>query len=173
MKKKFVLLVLFIMLVVLSAALALAQDDEIVEIVPSHPAIQAAVQAFNGGNNLDDVAEYIHPDYKWNYSEGVHHEGIEGFAGFVGFLRTIMPDFYVTYHEEIGADNVFAFRYTITGTHTVDIEDLPATNNEVVLINNIIIYRLEDDKVVEIWNAFDVQGWNMGIGVLPSPMAEE
>lgn len=75
---------------------------------------------------------------------------------------------------ELIADDVIAegdkvvVRATFRGTHKGEFAGMPATDIEVE-IPLILIYRIEDGKIVEHWMQADVMGLMQQLGALPSP----
>ena len=82
-----------------------------------------------------------------------------------------MPGFEFKVYEEIAVEDVYVIRFALVGTHTGDLQGLPATGNEMVL-NQVGIYRLEDDKVIEFREYFDNVVWTRGLGLPLTTNAE-
>ena len=68
----------------------------------------------------------------------------------VVMFRTAFPDASYTMHDLIAEDDRVVARWSLIGTHKGTFLDVPPTEKRVI-VNGIIIYRLEDGKIVEYW----------------------
>jgi len=59
-----------------------------------------------------------------------------------------------------------AVRWGVRGTHRGTFMGVPPTEKP-VSVNGIIIYRLEDQKIVEYWGSFDTLGLMQQLGKVP------
>jgi len=76
--------------------------------------------------------------------------GIEAFEGFVTENRTAFPDFRLTMDEFFVKDDKMASRWTVTGTQTGPLRDLPPTGKK-MQISGLAISRIADGKFAEEW----------------------
>ena len=76
--------------------------------------------------------------------------GAKAFKEYVTSLRTAYPDFNVKFEELIIKDLTGVVRWTITGTNTGPLGDLPATGKK-MKISGVTIWKYVDGKVAEEW----------------------
>jgi len=91
--------------------------------------------------------------------------GLDGYKDWVHWYHALMPDdfnYSVDGRETI--DNLMAVMFTIRGTHTGELEDIPATGN-MVQITGILFHRFENGKLVESWILYNRQRFLVQIGV--------
>lgn len=92
--------------------------------------------------------------------------GFEGFRRHVEAIRTGMPDVEVTIEDVIADDDAVAVRFTVSGTHEGPVAGVEPTGNAVSM-SGIVIYRVEDGKIVERWSETDDVGMMRQLGALP------
>ena len=86
MRKMIVLLLLACLVAALLPSGVFAQEEEEVEL--SHPALVEFFRAFEVGDNLDSIADYVHEDFIWYFNDDEGPQ--EGFPAVIGtseFLR--------------------------------------------------------------------------------------
>ena len=82
---------------------------------------------------------------------------IEEVKELVVLFRTAFPDASYTVHDLIAEGDRVVARWSLTGTHRGTIYDLSPTGKR-VSVNGILIFRLEDGKIVEYWGKIDYLG---------------
>jgi steroid delta-isomerase-like uncharacterized protein len=125
--------------------------------------------AFSTGD-IEEVDDFIAPDfvlYDKNDTQGVKL-GTVGFILWVDSIRTGFPDWQQTIKSVICQDDWVAVHYTVTGTHTGNLPNLPATGNTLTL-DGIYVMRLVDGHIAEMWNMYDQLSLLRQLGVLPAP----
>jgi len=65
-------------------------------------------------------------------------------------FHTAFPDASYTIYDLIGESDKVVARWSLTGTHRETFLGVSPTEKQVI-VNGIIIYRLEDGKIVEYW----------------------
>jgi steroid delta-isomerase-like uncharacterized protein len=113
--------------------------------------------------NQDELAR-VAPDV---YAPGfVRHDlagtqpGVRGAAGVINFIATAragLPDVQYEIDDIFGAGDRVAMRFTMRGTHRGDVLGHPPTGRRVAM-SGMNIYRLEDGKIAESWQLFDIPG---------------
>jgi len=95
------------------------------------------------------IDEIIATDYM-EHTAGVPEDivGIDAFKERVTNLRIEFPDFKVTVEELIIKGDRIVWRWIVSGTHTGNANDIPATGNRME-IEGIGILRVVDGKIVE------------------------
>jgi steroid delta-isomerase-like uncharacterized protein len=86
-----------------------------------------------------------------NSHDIVGSEAAKGFIG--GFIKGI-PDANYEVKEVFEIDDRVICRWTCTGTQTDVFYGMPASNNSVD-VNGITIFRIDGDKIAELWNVWD------------------
>jgi predicted ester cyclase len=94
--------------------------------------------------------------------------GTEEFFTFLREFLVAVPQYEDTLSEMIADGDRVAYVSTMRGKQTGPLGDLPATNEEFTLVN-IIIQRLEDEKIVETWVSWDNVAFLTQLGLMPSP----
>ena len=125
------------------------QDDTESDI----PAVQAVIDAFNTGD-VSGLDEFVDGDVVLHFLNSGHIEGLAGLEQWILANRVPFPDLQVSIVNEVVADDTAAFHWLLTGTHTGDTPDVPASGNEVA-IEGMTMVRLVDSKVVEVWHLAD------------------
>ncbi|MBV9468713.1 MAG: ester cyclase [Abitibacteriaceae bacterium] len=77
------------------------------------------------------------------------------FAPFVQTFRGALPDIQFTVEAVISEGNMAAARCSVRGTHTGDSLGIAASHKP-VQITGMTMVRLENGKIVEGWNNFDI-----------------
>jgi len=88
----------------------------------------------------------------------------ETFKGFAALLYNAFPDLHHTVEDQIAENNRVASRVTVRGTHQGLFQGIPATGKKVVF-TDMIIMRLKETKVLELWAQFDVLSLLEQLGV--------
>lgn len=79
------------------------------------------------------------------------------------WIRTVFPDFHLTIEDQIGEGDKVVTRVTFRGTHQGEFREIAPTGKEVVW-QGILIDRIADAKVVEMWHETDRLGLQDQIG---------
>ena len=90
----------------------------------------------------------------------------EGGKMFLGAFISAFPDSYVTIDEMIAEGDRVVTKKTFKGTHTGELNGIPATGNR-VSIQYVDIMRLRDGQIVEHWLAMDQLSFMQQLGVIP------
>lgn len=80
------------------------------------------------------------------------------------FQNAFLDPHYLLFDLIAEGDKVVA-RWGLRGTHRGMFMGVPPTEKP-VSVNGIIIYRLEDHKIVEYWGTFDTLGLMQQLGIL-------
>jgi steroid delta-isomerase-like uncharacterized protein len=81
------------------------------------------------------------------------HEELRGPEEITDFLKShfdTFPDYAGTTEAMIAAEDTVAVRYTATGTHRGEYENVDPTGHQVEW-TGMVMYRIEDDRIAEIW----------------------
>jgi predicted ester cyclase len=92
-------------------------------------------------------------------------------AGHKQFARTFygaFSDLYHTVADTIADGDTVTVRFTLHGTHTHDLMDIPATGKS-IRVSAIAMLQFKDGKVVVLHGQFDQLGMLQQLGVAPMP----
>jgi steroid delta-isomerase-like uncharacterized protein len=78
------------------------------------------------------------------------------------------PDLHHTFEEFVAEGDKVACRFTISGTHKGDFQDIPPTG-KTVNVSASVVDRIVDGKIVEHWTLLDTMGLMQQLGVIPTP----
>ncbi|QIO23058.1 ester cyclase [Haloarcula sp. JP-L23] len=123
--------------------------------------------------DLEIVNELVAESYK-NHNPIVPDAppGPEGFKQNVTALLTAFPDLNWTLEDVIAEDDKVVFRAIGHGTHEGELMGIEPTGREVTL-SGIVIFRIDDGRVVERWAQFDTTGMlsQLGVSTYPSELS--
>ena len=91
--------------------------------------------------------------------------GAAGYRIFFSGMRTAFPDMSVAPEIIVQDEDIFAFAYTLTGTHTGPLGKIPPTGKK-VKIRGMQISKFKDGKMVERWGSSDERTLLKQIGVI-------
>lgn len=118
--------------------------------------------------NLDNLDHYLTDGYIEHNPMGNFY-GIDEFRrGFLEMTLDGYPDFQVELGAVIGNDEIIACQYNSGGKQTGDFGPLEPTNKTVEL-PGCFLCRIEDGKISETYNQFDLLSLNMQLGLIEPP----
>ncbi len=85
-------------------------------------------------------------------------------AGSVKLLWSSFPDIQWKIEEIIAKENMVIVRFTASGTHKEEYQGIPPTN-DTFESGGLWIGMLEDSKIVEVREEFDILGWMQQLGM--------
>jgi predicted ester cyclase len=109
-------------------------------------------EVVNGGR-LDLVEELVHPDFFDHGAIAARSCGPTGFRATVTALRDAFAGYRVEPRDLIVADGKVVVRATASGRRVGDAKDMPRAGDW--SHQQIHIFRLADDKVIEHWASHD------------------
>lgn len=89
----------------------------------------------------------------------------EGFRQFVSLFYLAFPDLCHTVEDQVVEGDKVVSRLTVQGTHQGTFQGIAPTGKQVAF-TDIMISRLENGKIMEIWAQFDVLGLWQQLGLL-------
>ena len=95
----------------------------------------------------------------------------EGLKQHIAVFEAGFPRYWLKAEDMLIEGDKVAVRATFGGTHTGDLMGIPPTGKE-IKGEGILIYRIENEKIVEFWPAFDQLTIMQQLGVIP-PMGGE
>ncbi len=118
--------------------------------------------------NLDEAFEFYNLDYIYHGPGGQELRGRSGIRGLWELFLAAFPDLTSSVDEVISEGNKVALRWTIRGTHTGELFDIPATNKSITLPITEIVH-IENGQLVEAWDRYDRLHLLEQIGAAPAP----
>jgi steroid delta-isomerase-like uncharacterized protein len=99
-------------------------------------------------------------------SQGAHVSGREMFKAFWRQFRTAFPDVRVDVNDELtdGAKNMV--RCTVRATHSG--EGMGPPSHKPVSFTGMVVARIENGQLKEVWDSWDFMGLYQQIGALPA-----
>lgn len=118
--------------------------------------------------SFDAVGDFYAPD-------AVRHGGlqgtIEGREALQAYLQAAiggLSEIEVTELHCLAEDELLAYDFEMTATHSGELMDVPATGNHIEMTHTVW-FRIEDGQVVDEWPRTDLLGLLEGIGVVELP----
>ena len=126
------------------------------------------VKAWNE-DNLSLFDEVLSPECV-RHHVGISEDiiGIEAIKEYVTYMRTGFPDLNVTLDELILAEDHSIGKWTVTGTNTGPLGDLPPTGKKVKYYG-IEVARIVDGKTVESWIYYNQAALFIQLGYTITP----
>jgi steroid delta-isomerase-like uncharacterized protein len=125
---------------------------------PKHPAVKFVLAAWNEGD-FGEAEKYVAPDLAMSmngfaYDSSPEDDGPAIVQESIEYWRAIVPDLKMDLSQEIREKDRIAIEWLVTGTHTGERPELPASGNVIELQGSAFL-TLEDDKIVEVSTVFD------------------
>ena len=139
---------------------------------PKHPAVKFVLGAWNEGD-FSEAEKYVAPGCAIYTNGFAYDSGSEGGGPAlakesVEYWRALVPDLAMELTQEIREKDRIAIEWLITGTHTGELPELPASGNAIELQGSAFL-TLEDDKIVEVWTVFDALALAVQTGAAEAP----
>ncbi len=128
---------------------------------------RAIDEAFNKGN-LNAMDEVVASNVVFHQPPMPDVKGLEAYKGILATLRKAFSGFQFTIDEFIGEGDTDAIRYTIRGTHTGQLPNMPIPpTGKKVTVTGMVMVRTVAGKSVEEWDYVDMLGLMQQLGVAP------
>ncbi len=115
--------------------------------------------------DLAAIDEIFSKDYVGHYDMSTVN-GLEAYKQYLSGLFTAFPDVHITVEKVFAEGDLVAFVATATGTHLGPFGPAAATGN-LMKVQALVIRRMADGKIVELWQMNDMLGMLMQIGLVP------
>jgi predicted ester cyclase len=121
---------------------------------------------------LDVVDEIFHPKFTdHGLAPGLTKQGPEGAKEAVEQFRSGIPDLYLKVDDMVAEGDKVLTRWTAGGTHTGPLVSgrgaIPPTG-KTATVRGFTLNRVEDGKIIDAWDNFDIMGMLQQLGVIPS-----
>lgn len=90
-----------------------------------------------------------------------------GFKQFISLFYSAFPDLHHSVDDQVAEGNKVVSRLTVLGTQRGFFQGIAPTGKRVIF-NDIMITRLEGEKIVELWAQFDALGLLQQLDLLSS-----
>jgi steroid delta-isomerase-like uncharacterized protein len=114
------------------------------------------------GNRLDVADQIATEDFAIHFAPNPA-TGPEALKATARMLHSGFPDLHFSIDDLVAEGDRVAVRWTMTGTHTGTYFGIPASGRSVEL-RAIVIFRLVDDRLAELWPLIDIYGLRQQIG---------
>ena len=115
--------------------------------------------------NLNIIEEVCAPELVAHIPGGAQPIVREGFRQFVSLFYRAFPDLSHTVEDQVAEGDQVVSRLTVQGTHQGPFQGMTPTGKE-VKFTDIMITRIEDEKIMELWAQFDALGLLHQLGLL-------
>jgi steroid delta-isomerase-like uncharacterized protein len=85
---------------------------------------------------------------------------------YVGVFLTAIPDLHFAIDDLIAEGDKVAWRFTSRGTQTGPLMNIPPTG-KVANVTGMVLFRLAEGKIAEVWVNYDNLGLLQQLGVIP------
>jgi predicted ester cyclase len=121
---------------------------------------------------LEVVDEIFHPNFTdHGLAPGLTKQGPDGAKEAVEQFRAGIPDLYLKVDDMVAEGDKVLTRWEAGGTHTGPLVSgrgsIPPTGKRAV-VRGFTLNRLEDGKIIDAWDNFDIMGMLQQLGVIPS-----
>jgi steroid delta-isomerase-like uncharacterized protein len=118
--------------------------------------------------NLDELDKIVARDIISHSALPGMPPGLEGGKMAHQAFLSAFPDTHTDTQDLIAEGDKVVERYSAHGTHTGSFMGAPATGKK-YSIESLVIYRIANGKIVEMWGLNDTQGLMMQLGMMPAP----
>ena len=115
--------------------------------------------------NLDAAEELIHPDFVNHEAPPSNPQGPEGLKETVSWLRGLWGPMRFDIEDEVCQGDKVVARVLVHGRHVGEFLGKPPTGKEFA-VEQIHIWRIEDDKVIEHWSVRNDLGQALQLGLI-------
>lgn len=119
-------------------------------------------------HNLAVIDQVYAPDYVQHEPAPETVNSSEALKQYVGAYLTAFPDLNLSIEDLIAEGDKVVWRFKSTGHQNGPFMGLPPTG-KTGNITGIVIFRLEDSRIVEGWVNIDTLGLLQQIGMIPMP----
>lgn len=124
-------------------------------------------ESWNKGN-LEVSDELISSDCVLHYGGRVFPVNGDAGKAIVAAWRTAFPDFQFLFEDCIAEGDRVVLRIPFRATHRGEFFGIASTGRQ-INVTEILIARIKDGKVVEMWEEYDQLGMLQQLGAVPLP----
>ena len=124
-------------------------------------------EGWNKGN-LAVIDQVYAPNFAQHEPSPMQVTSSEALKQYVGGYLAAFPDLHFTIDDLVAEGDKVVWRFTSTGTQTGPFMGMPATG-KTGNITGLVMFRLENSRIVEGWVNIDTLGLLQQLGVIPMP----
>lgn len=124
-------------------------------------------QGFNK-QNIAVIEEFFAPDIIPHPLPPTVPHDREGFKRFFSMLLSAFPDYHLAIEDMIAEGDKVVIRSALSGTHKGEFMEIAPTDKRITW-TGIEIWRIEKEKVVEIWGELNMMAMMQQLGAGPTP----
>jgi hypothetical protein len=125
------------------------------EFIMASSTVEAALQFYTVYNEKRvDLLDQILTDSYVGHVNAHDIVGAEAAKGFIGGFLDGIPDAFYDVKDIYEQGDRVICRWQCTGTQTGNFYGMPPTDKKID-VNGITIFRIEADKIAELWNVWD------------------
>lgn len=126
--------------------------------------VRRVVEELINKGNFSLLDELVAIDYAYYEPTVGDIRGRDGYKALVSMYRSAFPDVTLTIDEQIAEDDKVVTRWTARGTHRGELMGVPSTGKPVT-VHGVVISRIENGKLIEDFETYDVHGMMRQLGV--------
>ena len=126
---------------------------------------QQAMEALHQ-RDLDGVSDKVASNARF-YGWAPVPLDVDGYKDFMSALLAAFPDSHFLVDDVIAEANKVAVRHRLQGTHQAEFQGIPATGKQVE-VGGIVLFRIENEMIVEAWLNADLMGMLQQLGAIPA-----
>lgn len=154
-----------------SAFLASPEDTVQEELPGTYLEYLVNFEQVLNGQNYDDLGDYLAEDWMLHDTQYEHRYGADGYHDWVNWYHELMPDdFEYSVQGRETIDNMQVVIWIISGTHTGEVDGIPATGNP-IRIQGVFLHHFDDNELKESWIQYNEQRFRVLIGLEDSMYA--
>jgi hypothetical protein len=139
---------------------------------PKHPAVKFILAAWNEGD-FSEAGKHVAPELAMSINGLTSDPAPEGDGPAMAkesieYWRAIIPDLKMDLSQEIQQKDRIAIEWLITGTHTGERPELPASGNSIELQGSAFL-TLKNDKIAQVSTVFDALALAVQTGAAEAP----
>jgi predicted ester cyclase len=120
----------------------------------------------------DSIEEICSPQFIAHLPRSSEPTDRQGFKQFISLFYSSFPDLHHSVDDQVAEGNKVVSRLTVRGTQRGVFQG-SAPSGKPVMFTDIMITRLEGEKIVELWAQFDVLGLFQQLDLSPSLKASD
>ncbi len=97
-------------------------------------------------------------------------DSAETLKHYVMAFLTALPDLRFTIEDLVAEGDKVVWRFSSRGTHQGPLMGIPPTGR-IAVVTGMVLFRLENSKIGEVWVNIDTLGMLQQMGVIPMPNA--
>jgi steroid delta-isomerase-like uncharacterized protein len=126
--------------------------------------VRRVIEELVNKGNFSLLDELVASDYTYYEPTVGEMRGRDGYKSLVSMYRSAFPDVTLSINEQIAEGDKVVTRWTARGTHQGELMGVPATGKQVT-VQGVVISRIENGKLIEDFETYDVHGMMRQLGV--------